>query len=97
VRGLSDYVETLRELHRRGPDDQDLADPLAENWKPTFALSESGANVDPTARVHDSVVLSGGVVEAGAVVVRSLVCDGGVVGKERQVVDQLVAIGDRRR
>jgi hypothetical protein len=94
---LSDYVQTLRELHRREPDDQNVGDPLAEDWKPTFALSEPGASVDPTARVHDSVVLSGGVVEAGAVVVRSLVCGGGVVWKERRIVDQLVGMGDQRR
>ena len=48
-------------------------DPLAEDWRPSFAIAEAGAEVDQTARVHDSVVLAGGVVEAGAVVVRSVV------------------------
>jgi N-acetylglucosaminyldiphosphoundecaprenol N-acetyl-beta-D-mannosaminyltransferase len=95
VRGLSDYVQALRELHRRGPDDQSVGDPLEEDWKPTFALSEAGASVDPTARIHDSIVLAGGVVEAGAVVVRSLVCAGAVVAKVQRVVDQLVTRGKR--
>jgi ADP-glucose pyrophosphorylase len=46
--------------------------------------------VDTRAHVHDSVVLSGAVIEAGAVVVRSIVCPGGVIKKDKHAVDQLV-------
>jgi hypothetical protein len=44
--------------------------------------------------VHDSVVLSGAVVEAGAVVVRSIACPGGVVKRDRHAVDALVCSGE---
>ena len=70
--------------------DTDVTDPLAENLSPAFALVEPGAEVDPTARLHDAVVLSGGAVEADAVLVRSIVCAGGVVRRERSMVDQFV-------
>ena len=51
--------------------------PTADN------VHEIAHRADPSARVHDSVVLRGGVVEAGAVLVRSIVCPGGVVRRLR--------------
>jgi hypothetical protein len=90
VRSLEDYVQALRFHHRRRADRPVSSDPLAEDFAPAFSLVETGAQVDDAARVHDSVVLSGGVVEPGAVLVRCLVCPGAVVRRDRTVVDQFV-------
>jgi N-acetylglucosaminyldiphosphoundecaprenol N-acetyl-beta-D-mannosaminyltransferase len=93
VRSLTDYVGALRQYHRRRVGKPGLSDPLAEDWRPAFALVEEGATVDPRAHVHDSVVLKGGVVEGGAVVVRSIICPGGAVRRDRSAVDQFVCAG----
>jgi len=90
VRTLTDYVTALRHYHSRRLGKPTVADPLAEDCLPAFAIKEQGATVDPRAHVHDSVVLRGGIVEPGAVVVRSIVCPGGVIKRDRQAVDQLV-------
>ncbi len=90
VRRLDEYVLAMRTYHRGRVGKPALSDPLAEDWQPAFAIIEQGATMDPRAHVHDSVVLKGGVVEAGAVAVRSIVCPGGVVRKDRPAVDQLV-------
>jgi hypothetical protein len=66
------------------------ASAFAEQWKPIFSIVESGSEVAPTARIHDSVVLAGGRVGRGATVVRSVVCPGGRVPAETVVVDQMV-------
>jgi N-acetylglucosaminyldiphosphoundecaprenol N-acetyl-beta-D-mannosaminyltransferase len=91
IRSLSDYVAALRALHRPadgpGPDEA-----LAEDWKSTFAIVESGATVAPSARVHDSVVLAGANVEAGAVLVRSVVAGGVVIRRDTKTVDECVAV-----
>jgi hypothetical protein len=86
IRLLSDYVAALRALHQpvRGAS----TDPWAEDWKSTFAIVEPGATVAASARIHDSVVLAGGIVETGAVVVRSVVA--GTVRKDRTAVDRCV-------
>jgi NDP-sugar pyrophosphorylase family protein len=68
-----------------------LGDPLSEEWKSTFAIVEPGASVAPSARIHDSIILSGATVDAGAVVVRSVIGPGGIVRKDRKAVDQCVA------
>jgi hypothetical protein len=88
VRSLEQYVEALRALSRAGPDEG--AGPFAEDWRPAFSIVEPGARVDPTSRVHDAVVLGGGVVEARAVVARSVVCPGGVVRAGRRETGALV-------
>jgi N-acetylglucosaminyldiphosphoundecaprenol N-acetyl-beta-D-mannosaminyltransferase len=90
IRTLEDFVQALRLHHRRKQGKPFIADPLAEDFTPAFAMIEPGATVDPTARVHDSIVLAGGVVEAGAVLVRSMVCAGEVIRHDKTVVDQLV-------
>jgi hypothetical protein len=90
VRTLEDYVQALRFHHRRRAGKPVSSDPLAEDFAPAFSLVEAGAQVDGTARVHDSIVLSGGVVEPGAVLVRCLVCPGAVVRRDRTAVDQFV-------
>lgn len=98
VRSLADYIGALRLHHRATSGRVQAGDPLAEDWGPTFSLIESSATVDHSARVHDSVVLSGARVEPGAVVVRSVVCPGAVVGRDRTAVDRIVLAsgGDRR-
>lgn len=97
VRSLEDYVLALRCYHRRKAGKSAAIDPLAEDWSSSFALVEPGATVDPSARLHDAVVLRGGAVEAGAVLVRSVVCADGVVRRDKTAVDQVVCeAGDRR-
>jgi N-acetylglucosaminyldiphosphoundecaprenol N-acetyl-beta-D-mannosaminyltransferase len=86
IRTLSDYIAAVRAVHQ--PTRAAATDPWAEGWKSTFAIVEPGATVAPSARIHDSVVLAGGNVEANAVVVRSMVA--GNVRKDREVVDQYI-------
>lgn len=88
----SDYIEVLRLHHLGQAAPQPLDDPFAERWEPAFALVEDGAQVHPSARLHDAVVLKGGCVEEGAVVVRSVVCPGGVVRRRTHVVEDIVAV-----
>jgi N-acetylglucosaminyldiphosphoundecaprenol N-acetyl-beta-D-mannosaminyltransferase len=96
LRSLSDYVAALRALH--APRSRPMtADPLAEEWESMFAIVEPGAAVAPSARLYDSVVMSGGGVEAGAVVVRSLVTANGVVRRDRKAVDSYVTADTARR
>ena len=90
VRQLPDYIEAMRQYHRRRAGKPTAGDPLAEDWMGAFAIIEPGAMVDPRAHLHDSVVLRGGLIEPGAVAVRSIICPGGVVRKDRHAVDQLV-------
>ena len=90
IRTVQDYVTAMRLYHMRRAGKPTLYDPLAEDWQPAFGIVEEGAVVDPTARVHDSIVLRGGVVEAGAVLVRTVVCPSGLVRRERTLVDEFV-------
>lgn len=92
VRSLSDYVQALR-FHHRQTGERPTADPLAEDWNPTFSIIEPGATVGAAARLHDSVVLGGALVESGAVVVRSIVCPGTVVRGDQTAVDRVVMAG----
>ncbi len=92
VRTLEGYIRALQQLHaklsQRGRGAE--PDPLSENFQKHFALVEPGAEVHPTAYIHDSVILSGARVEAGATVVRSVVCRDAVVPREARVVDAMV-------
>src|SRR5439155_18723223 len=90
IRTLDDYIQALRYHHRRKAGTKAAVDPLAEDWKATFALIEPGAQVDPASRVHDSVVLKDAVVEAGAVLVRSVVCPGGFLRRDKTAVETFV-------
>jgi hypothetical protein len=90
IRTLEDYIQALRYHHRRKAGKRASIDPLSEDWNPTFALVETGAQVDPTARVHDSVVLKDAIVEAGAVLVRSVVCSAGYLRRDRTAVETFV-------
>jgi hypothetical protein len=97
VRSLSDYISALRLHHRDKTGRPQSSDPLAEDWGPTFSLIEPGASADHSARVHDSVVLSGARVEPGAVLVRSVVCPGVIVGRDRTIADTIVTGMEGRR
>ena len=91
IRTLSDYLAALRQYRRySGQKAGSFPDPFDEDWQATFGIIESGAQVDPSAVVHDSVVLSGGRVEAGGLLVRALVCPGGVVAEGSSAIDCLV-------
>jgi NDP-sugar pyrophosphorylase family protein len=109
IRTLEDYIHALRFHHRRyaagrgapangasagGATASSATDPLAEDWNPLFSLIEPGATVDPSARIHDSVVLEGGVVEAGAVLVRSVVCPGGVLRRDKTAMEMFITAAD---
>jgi len=89
IRTLADYIEALRAIHSPGGRATN-GEALAEEWKSTFAIVEPGATVAPTARIHDSVVLAGAMIESGAVVVRSLVGPGGIVRYDKKAVDEYV-------
>jgi NDP-sugar pyrophosphorylase family protein len=97
IRTLEDYIQALRYHHRRKAGKKASIDPMAEDWNPTFSLIEGGAQVDPAARVHDSVVLKGAVVEAGAVLVRSIVCPEGVLRRDKTAVETFVAAASERK
>ena len=63
VRSLSDYIQALRFHHRSKSGRPASADPLAEDFSPTFSIVEPGAKVDASARLHDAVVLKDAVIE----------------------------------
>jgi N-acetylglucosaminyldiphosphoundecaprenol N-acetyl-beta-D-mannosaminyltransferase len=97
IRSVADYIAAMRFYHMRRAGKSLLSDPLAEDWQPSFGIVEEGAVVDPSARIHDSVVLRGGVVEANSVLVRTVVCPSGLV-RGRTLVDEFVkpvALGRR--
>jgi exopolysaccharide biosynthesis WecB/TagA/CpsF family protein len=90
VRNSDEYISALQRRHRLSLGTPLPSDPFAEDRRPTFAIIERGARVDPGARILDSVVLKGAVVPAGAVVVRSIVCPGGTLGAGQTAIDSLV-------
>lgn len=90
IRTPAEYLAAVRTLHVRQRDDGRLGDPYADEGRPAFALVEDGAEVHPTARVHDSVVLRGGTVGRHATVVRSLVGPDGIVRGSGRVFDEFV-------
>lgn len=91
IRALPEYLEALRQYHQHVAGRSVSSNPFHEDWRATFGIIEPGARVDPSAVVHDSVVLSGGKVEAGALLVRAVVCPGGTVHEGTAAVDCLVA------
>jgi hypothetical protein len=89
IRTPVDYINALR-WHHNGRALNRSGDAFAEDWAPLFWIREIGADVHASARLHDSVVLSGGSVQRGAVLVRSVVCPGGVVPARATLVDAVV-------
>lgn len=90
IRTLEAYIEAVRCGHRARAGLPIEHDAFAERWESTFTIAEPGAQVDPTARLQDSVVLKGGVVGRGATVVGSVVTAGGVVYPGATVVDRVI-------
>ena len=88
---LPGYLQALRSHHRQVAGLSDQHNPWAEDWRATFSLTEDPESVDPTAQMHDSVVLRGGRVESGAVVVRSIVCPGAVVQRGQAALETILA------
>jgi mannose-1-phosphate guanylyltransferase len=91
IRNLPEYVTALRwSLAGHRADGPATVSPVAEVWRSSGAITDEGATVHPSAKLHDSVVLAGGCVQANAILVRSLVCPGATVARGRTVVDQIV-------
>jgi hypothetical protein len=90
VRTLADYIAALRQHHQLKAGKMGSMNPFAETWEPTFSIIEEGATVNPAAKVHDSVVLRGGRVEADSVAVQSIVCPGGVLKRNQVQIDTLI-------
>jgi hypothetical protein len=89
VNTLAEYIAALGQLAG-----MTTGDPLEEEWQSSRSVIEAGAVVDPAARLHNSVLLTGGRVEAGAIVVRSVVCSGATVQKDRRAMDEIVVAKD---
>lgn len=85
VRTLPDYIRALRWRHHGGG-----AGAFAETWQCSFSIAEPTANVHPTARIHDSVVLGGTSVGAHAVIVQSVIGPGATIDAKQTVVDRVV-------
>jgi len=96
LRTTSDYIGAMRHWHRgigvRPGSRRGQLDPLAEDFSAGFSIVETGASVDPTAYLHDSIVLKGARVEANSAVVRSLVGPGAVVRHDARVIDEEVVV-----
>lgn len=90
VRTLSDYIQALRHHHQRQAGLNAPASAFSESCESTFCVIEEGATVDPTAKLHDSVVLRGGRVEAKSVAVQSVICPGGILKKNEVKIDSLI-------
>ena len=88
IRSRQSYLDAVRTYHQRTNGKCRLCDALpGEDWSATFGIVEPGASVDPSAVIHDSVVLAGGRVEAKAVLVRSVVGPQGHVSRGESVVE----------
>jgi hypothetical protein len=88
IRSRQSYLDAVRTYHQRTQGKCRLCDALPdEDWSATFGIVEPGASVDPSAVIHDSVVLAGGRVEANAVLVRSVVGPQGRVAKGESAVE----------
>ncbi len=88
IRSRQNYLDAVRTYHQRANNRCQLTgNATDEDWNATFGIIEPGATVDPSAVIHDSVVLAGGRVEANAVLVRSIVGPQGRVGKGESAVE----------
>ena len=97
VRTMADYLDALRHYHRRQQGQPLQRGVWHEDWEASFSIVETGAQVDPSAIVHDAVILNGAVVESSAVLVRSVVGPGGVVTAGESVTDRLVMPSESTR
>jgi NDP-sugar pyrophosphorylase family protein len=94
IRTLPDVIAALRWLHdghlSGGP-----LDALDVEAHCPFSVCESGAHVDPSARICDSLVLAGAKVHSGAVVARSIICPGAIVPPNASIVDRVMTPASR--
>lgn len=97
VRTMGSYLDALRHYHRRLHGLPLEHGPLGEDWRSAFVVVEDGAVVNPSATLHDSVILEGAVVESSAVLVRTVVGPGGLVRSGDSIVDRLVTPMDPDR
>lgn len=97
IRTLHGYLSAVREAATPATSPASGRPMPAEDWMCTFALSEPGATVDASARLHDSVVLAGATVRSRASVVRSLIGPGGTVAAGGSVFDELLPRGEHRK
>ena len=94
IRTRSEYVAAIQHRYRLHLGKPVSNDPFAEDCRPSFAIIEEGASVHPSAKVHDSVILSGAHVGAGALVVRSVIGPQRAIVAGSHIVDRLIA-GER--
>lgn len=87
---LADYIQALRRYNQQRAGKAPVVGPYAEACESAFSIVETDAEVHPSARLHDSVVLRGGRVDAEAVLAHSVVCPGGVLGRGHVAVDMLL-------
>lgn len=97
VRMLPGYIEAMRRYHQRKAGRAVASSAFEESWESSFDIVESGAEVDPSVRLHDSVVLAGGRAEAGAVLVHSVLCRGAVLRAGAMKIDDVLAPGRNGR
>jgi len=90
LRSLQEYIAALRGYHRAVCGHNTRHAPFEERWSSTFSIVEPGAVIEPGARLHDSVVLSGGRIGAGSLLVRSLVARTGSIPPGRRVTGAIV-------
>ena len=89
IRTLENYINGLKQYHRRLQHGRARKNPLGEDFGRHFAIVEPGAQVPKSAYLHDSVVLRDAIVGSGAAVIRSLVCGGAAIPADSQVIDQM--------
>jgi|SRR5437899_2699943 len=97
VRTLADYIAALRDHHRRRAGKSAPTSAFAENWESTFSIVEEGASVEPTTKLHDSVVLRDGRAEARSVAVQSIICPGGILKRNEVQIDSLIRPQEREQ
>lgn len=88
-----DYIRAVRWHHLRRGSPAMVPNPFTEDWRSAFQTIEAGANVDPSVRLHDSIVLRGARVARDVTLVRSIVCPGASVSRGQVLIDQLVRAG----
>lgn len=91
IRNHREYVAAIRAYDRLLAGESPFEGPFAERWESRFSIVEAGASIGSQCHLHDSVVLAGGIVEAGMSVIRSVVCAGGRASRQNQCVNSLFA------
>ena len=85
LRDRASYIEAVR---RHAPAVADVDERAA--WVVGACLIDASAKIDPSAVVHDSVILEGARIGANAIVSRSVIAPNAVVDAEQEVRSQIV-------